>query len=97
LAPRNRRGPHDLDSVGLTLVFKGGDYFVGGVATQNGKPTAQGIQAGDKLIQIGTLRTSGESREAIFAAMHGKPGDRRSLVIERDGKQFQVEASVIAF
>lgn len=29
---------HDLDSVGLSLISKHGEYFVGGVAAKNGKP-----------------------------------------------------------
>jgi hypothetical protein len=87
----------DLDYVGLTLIFKHDEYFVGAIATQDGKPTMKSVLVGDKLVQIGTLRTNGASREAIFAAMHGKSGDARSLILERNGRQCQLQASVTAF
>jgi hypothetical protein len=56
-----------------------------------------GVQVGDKLVQIGALRTHGASREAMFAAMRGRPGELRSLVLDRDGRQVRLEASVTAF
>lgn len=89
--------PHDLDYIGLTLTSRHGEYFVAGISIQNGKPTVDGVQVGDKLVQVGALLTNSASREAMFAAMHGKPGERRSLILERDGKRFQLEASVTAF
>jgi hypothetical protein len=48
-------------------------------------------------VQIGALRTHGASREAIFAAMHGKAGETRSLVIERGADSIQLQALVTAF
>jgi hypothetical protein len=95
--PQSALDPHDLDFVGLTLLFRHGEYFVGGIATRDGRPTVLGVQAGDKLLQIGTLQTHGASREAIFAAMHGKPGEIRSLVLEREGSRIQVQTPVTAF
>jgi len=88
---------HDLDYIGLTSIFKNGGYFVGAIAMQNGKPTVTGVHVGDKLIQIGPVRTNGASAEAILGAMHGKSGTRRSLILERNGKQIQLEAIVTAF
>jgi len=89
--------PHDLDYVGLTLLSRHGEYLVGGIATQNGERTVADVHVGDKLVQIGELRTHGASREAIFAAMHGKPGAVRPLVVDRDGRLIQINASVTAF
>jgi hypothetical protein len=89
--------PHDLDYIGLTLIFKHGEYFVAGIAAQDGRPTVVGAQVGDKVVQIGTLQTRGASREAIFAAMHGKAGEMRSLVFERQGSRIQVETHVAEF
>jgi hypothetical protein len=89
--------PHDLDYVGLTLLFKHGEYFIGGISTRGGRPTVLGAQIGDKVVQIGTLETRGASWEAIFAAMHGKSGDIRSLVLERNGSRIRVETAVTAF
>jgi hypothetical protein len=95
--PQSALDPHDLDFVGLTLIFRHGEYFVGGIATRNGRPTVTGPQVGDKVIQIDGLQTHGASREAIFAAMHGKAGEIRSLVLEREGSRVQVQTVVTAF
>lgn len=95
--PQSAFDPHDLDFVGLTLLFRHGEYFVGGIATRDGRPAVMGVQVGDKLMQIDTLQTHGASREAIFAAMHGKPGEIRSLVLEREGSRIQVQTPVAAF
>ena len=88
---------HDLDYIGLTLIFKHGEYFVGGIAVRDGQPTVVGAQVGDKVVQIGTLQTRGASREAIFAAMHGKGGETRPMILERDGGRILLHASVTAF
>lgn len=89
--------PHDLNQVGLSLQSKSGEYFVAAIATQNGKPTVGGVHAGDKLLQIDALRTGMATWGAIFSAMHGKPGEIRTLLLERNSKQFTVQARVVAF
>lgn len=89
--------PNDLDQVGVTLKFKGGEYFVAAIATQNGKPTVEGVQFGDKLLQIDSLRVRTATRGEIFSAMHGKPGEIRTLLLERDAKQFTVQAIITEF
>lgn len=89
--------PHDLDQVGLTLESKHGQYFVAGVATQNGKATVEGVEVGDQLLQIDGLRTNAVTWAAIYDAMHGRPGEIRNLVLERNGRQFRVPAKVTAF
>ena len=89
--------PHDLEQVGLTLESKHGQYFVAGVAIQNGKTTVEGIEVGDQLLQIDALRMNAVNRAAIYDAMHGKPGEVRNLLLERNGKRFRVPAKVTAF
>jgi hypothetical protein len=89
--------PHDLNYIGLTLTSRHGEYFVSGIATQEGQPTVWGVQVGDKLLQIGALHTRGASREAVFAAMHGKPGETRALIIERDNRRIRLPVTVTAF
>jgi hypothetical protein len=89
--------PDDLNYIGLTLLFRDGDYYVAGIADRDGRPAVTGVQAGDKLVQIGVLPTHGASREAIFAAMHGKPGEIRTLVMERRGSRMQVRTQVAEF
>ena len=88
---------HDLDQVGLTLESKHGQYFVAGVATQNGKTTVEGVAVGDQLLQIDGLPTNAVNWAAIYDAMHGSPGEVRNLVLERNGRQFRVPARVTAF
>jgi hypothetical protein len=95
--PQSALDVHDLDYVGLTLAWRQGEYFVAGIATRDGHPTVTGVQAGDKLVQVGKLLTCGASREAIFVAMHGKAGEIRSLILERAGIRFKVRARVAAF
>lgn len=89
--------PHDLEQVGLTLETKHGQYLVAGVATQNGKTTVEGVEVGDKLLQIDGLRMNAVDWAAIYGAMHGKPGEVRNLLLERNGRQFRVLAKVTAF
>ena len=95
--PQTALDPHDLDQVGLTLESKTHEFFVAAVTTQNGKPTVEGVQAGDKLLKIDLLQTSTATWGEIFSAMHGKPGDIRTLLLEREGKPFTVRAKVTAF
>jgi len=55
------------------------------------------VRVGDKLIQVDDVVLSSATRGAIFAALHGKPGEARMLVVERDGQQLTVPAKVTAF
>ena len=95
--PQSALDSHDLDYVGLTLLFRHGEYYVGRIATRGDRPTVTGVQVGDKLVQVGTLQTHGASREALFSAMHGAPGAVRPIVVDRDGRLIQVSATVTAF
>jgi hypothetical protein len=88
---------HDLDVVGLTLAHREGEYFVAKVAERNGAATVEGIRAGDRLLQIEAMKTENATSGEIFDAMHGRPGDVRKLVVERDGKIFNVETHVTRF
>ena len=72
-------------------------YFIAGIAQKNGKPTVDGVEIGDRLVQVNDLQLAGATRGAIFAALHGKPGSVRTLVVERDGKRLTLPAKVTAF
>ena len=95
--PQKVSDSHDLDQVGLTLEKKAGEYFVAAVASQNGKPTVVGVQVGDKLLQIGMLHIDAATPGAVLTAMHGKPGELRTLLVERNAERFRVQAKVTAF
>lgn len=88
---------HDLDQVGLTLQSDRGAFFVAAVATRNGKPTVDSVLPGDKLIRVGALDTRNATWGAIYEAMHGSPGETRSLTIERNGHQITIATKVTAF
>lgn len=88
---------HDLDVVGMTLRTLRGEFFVTSIATIGGKPTVEGVLAGDKLLRIGNLDPTKASWGQIYAALHGAPGDTRELVLERGGKRFTIAAKVIRF
>lgn len=96
---QEQAGPdaHDLDQVGLTLRFEAGAYVVAAIAAKNGTPSVDGVLPGDQLIQVGGLELRRATWGAIYAAMHGKPGVPRLLVLERNGKRVTVAASVTAF
>jgi C-terminal processing protease CtpA/Prc len=89
--------PHDLDQVGVTLEKWDAGYFIAGIAQKNGQPTEDAVRVGDRLIQVDDLQLSNATRGAIFAALHGKPGSIRTLVVERDGERLNVTAKITAF
>ena len=87
------------DQVGVTL--ERGDtekgYFIAGVAKRDGKAAVDGLQAGDKLVQVDDLPLAGTTRGAVFSALHGKAGTVRVLILERDGKRLTLKAKTSAF
>jgi len=88
---------HDLDQVGLTLKRESGDFVVAAVAAKNGRPTVEGVLAGDRLIRIDGLETKGATWGRVYEALHGKPGDVRVLVLQRGTNRITVGAPVTGF
>lgn len=85
----------DLDIVGLTLrPEEDGTVSVLGVPTKEGRPVVEGVQPGDKLLQVDGLKTTGATMGTVVDALRGKPGDIRVLTIERNGKPIRVNAKV---
>ncbi|HEX3702851.1 MAG TPA: hypothetical protein VHU82_05940 [Vicinamibacterales bacterium] len=87
----------DMTQVGLTLQTLRDDYIVDAVATKSGRPTVEGVQRGDRLVSINGRQTRHAPRGAVYAALHGKAGDLRTLVLERGGRRIKVIARVTAF
>jgi hypothetical protein len=88
----------DMDTVGLTLQPQAdGRYQVIGVTQKNGKPAVEGVEPGDKLLQIGDLKATGATMGAVADALRGQPGDVRILLLERNGRPFKIEAKVARF
>ena len=89
---------HDMDLVGLTLRPERDDsYTVIGVAMKDGKPAVDGVEPGDKLLEVGDLKAAGATMGTVVDALRGAPGDIRTLLLERNGKQFKVVAKVERF
>jgi len=88
---------HDLDQVGLTLRSEHGEFVVAAVASKNGTPAVEGVLPGDRLVRVGDLELGTATWGQIYESMHGKPGETRSLVLERNGNQLTVAAKVMRF
>lgn len=88
---------HELDQVGITLRARAGEYFIAAIVQKNGKPTVDGVKVGDKLVQVEQLPLAHSNWGAIFSALHGVPGDVRTLVIDRAGEKVVVLATVTGF
>jgi C-terminal processing protease CtpA/Prc len=91
--------PHDLDQVGLTLETRDNErgYFVAAVARKKGRPTARGVEPGDKLLGIDGVLLDGATRGAIFSSLHGRPGAIHALTLERHGRKLKANVPVSAF
>lgn len=88
---------NDLDQVGIVLSHFDGVATVVGVAEKNGVPMVAGVQPGDKLLKIDDRDTAVLKRGELLESLHGKPGDRKRLLLERGGTRFEIDAAVTAF
>ncbi len=89
---------HDMDIVGLTIQPQsGGEYLIIGVSKILGKPAVEGVEIGDKILQIDQLKTTGATMGTVIDALRGKPGEFHVLTLERDGKSFTIKAKVDRF
>ena len=86
---------NDLDVVGLTLRPEPDSSFtVVGVVSEFGKPTVEGVNAGDKLVSVDDFDVAGATMGTVVDAMRGRPGSKHSIVLERGGRRLTVEAVV---
>ena len=87
--------PHDLDIVGVTLrAHADGSYTILGASKLNGKDALDGPRPGDKLIRIDRLDVTGAPLFKVVDTLRGKPHQKRTLVIERGGKQIKMKVPV---
>ncbi|MEI6456593.1 MAG: hypothetical protein WCO93_09925 [bacterium] len=85
----------EMDIVGLTLKpLPDERYIVVGVAVKNGKPVVDGVLPDDVLIQIDGLKTTGATMGRVVDALRGTIGEKRVLILEREGKMISVVATV---
>lgn len=84
----------DLHSVGISLIHTPEGYTVGGVVRADGIPAVSGVEVGDALIAVDGRQAAAMTRGTILAALHGKPGERRTLTLQRSQQRFDVQALV---
>ncbi len=91
-------GRDDFDIVGLTLRPEtDGTYTVAGVAAKDGRPTVMGVAPGDRLLRVDGLVLSNRTMGQAVGTLRGKPGETRTLGLERSGQRFAVRTPVIRF
>jgi hypothetical protein len=90
--------PINMDVVGLVLhPEQDGRYTVLGVADYDGKPSVPEVKAGDVLVSVDGGRAKGATMGQVWSLLEGSPSTLRTLVVEREGKQFTVKAPVRRF
>ncbi len=94
----SKHRPPDMDVVGLVLRPEpDGHYMVMGVGDFDGKPSVPDVKPGDVLVSIDGTPPTGGTMGQTWSLLGGSPGDVRTLVLERSGKQFTVQATVYRF
>lgn len=89
---------HDMDMVGLTLRPEmDGNYSILGIAYKDGIPAVVGIKTGDILVKVDDLTIKNSTMGTVIDALRGKPGDTHHLILEHDGKQFEIVGTVKRF
>ncbi|BGE87976.1 hypothetical protein Ms3S1_p20240 (plasmid) [Methylosinus sp. 3S-1] len=92
---------HGLDQPGLTLVRRDDRYFIGNLvrkASAEGADEAiEGAEIGDELVAVDGAEIRGASREAVLSKLHGAPGERRRLLLERDGARIEIDAAITGY
>ena len=68
-----------------------------GVADFEGRPSVEGVQAGDQLLAVNGIPVHGVTMGQIWSMLGGTPGQEKKLTVERSGKSVLVEASIRHF
>jgi hypothetical protein len=88
----------DMDVVGLILRPEADEHYtVLGVADFDGKPSVPQVKRGDVLLAVEGAPATGATMGQVWSLLGGRPGQTRSLLLERDGKRFTVDAAVHRF
>ncbi len=88
----------DFDVIGLILRPEGdGQFKILGVADFEGKPSVDGVQAGDHLVAVNDLPVHGLTMGQVWSMLRGIPGQEKKLTIERAGKELAFSATVQHF
>jgi hypothetical protein len=94
--PGKAPAARDLDIVPLSLrPDRDGSFFVAGVVERDGRRLLAGVEPGDRLLKVGSLDVTGLPLGKVIAALRGRPGARRLLLLERAGRPLTIAASVV--
>jgi hypothetical protein len=86
----------DLDVVPITISpVPGTGFVITGVSNQFVGDPPGSIHPGDRLLEIDSVPLEGATIFKALDALKGKPGQIKSLTVERDGKTIKVAAKVI--
>ena len=93
---------HELDQVGVTLVRRGDRYLIGGLVSRAGAigadaEQARQIEVGDELVAVDAFTVTGAPRDAVLTALHGTPGEPRTLVVLHAGARRSAALQVTEF
>ena len=87
--------PTDLDQVGLTLAATpSGALMISAVSAGNEADVVQGLRAGDRLLRVNGVEMTDATLSAAQKALAGRPGEMKTIVVERAGAQVTVQAKV---
>lgn len=86
---------HGLNTVGLILkIDSNGKLIVVGVSPQASPRTRKNVRPGDVILRIGKTTPSVVSLMWAAQALSGTPGEKKTLLIERAGKQIPATVEV---
>ncbi len=87
----------DLDLVPLSLrPHADGSFTVAGVVAKEGNPLITDVLTGDRLLGIDSLEVTASPMGRVIDALRGRPGETRTLRLEREGKRITVQANVVS-
>jgi len=90
-----RSTPEPFFQVGITLrPLPDGRYMIAGILERAGKPCVDGAEAGDVLLRVDSLAVSNLSMGGVMKALQGKPGEFRTLHLEREGRPVKIKTKV---
>jgi hypothetical protein len=85
----------DLDVVPITISPSADGFKIAGMSNQLIIDPPGSIHPGDKLIAIGNRPLRGLTLFQALAALKGRPGEKKALTVEREGKTIKVTVTVV--
>lgn len=95
--PTAPTAPTAIAQVGVTLQRHDSGYAIGGIVVRNGRPTADEIEMGDRLLAVDGRDMAGLASDEVMQALGGAPGAMHRLTLGRGGRIVEVNAPVVAF